>query len=67
MSELKPGTLVFVGEPAPLTEKIVWTVQSVNEDAGTAVIVSGMTERRAVYALDRLTPFRPRLKEPARG
>ena len=60
---MRVNDLVFVGNPAPLTEKVVWRIAEIHD--GNAVLVSGLTERRAVYPLERLTKFTPRLREPA--
>lgn len=65
VTEFHVGQLVQVGEARPLDRSVVWRITHIDKAYGTAVVVSGMTERRAVYALNRLVPFRPRVMEPA--
>lgn len=63
MTNITPGDIVFVGPAGPLDRKRTWLV--VNIHNGLATLRSGMTERTTVAPLERLTPFRPRLAEPA--
>ena len=68
VDELKAGDLVFVGQPAPLDQKVVWRISSIYQAAGDkhyAVLASGMTERGAIVPIERLTRFKPRVTEPA--
>ena len=63
MSEVQVGDLVWVGSEGDLARKIVWQIESIHD--GNAVVRSGMTERRSVFPIERLTPFKPRQMEPA--
>lgn len=67
---LKAGDLVFVGKPAPLTDKVVWRITSIYQAAEGkvyAVLTSGMTERGRTSPIETLTRFTPRVSEPAHG
>lgn len=62
MSDLEVGDLVFVGEPAPLTQKVTWRVLRIKD--GIATLSSGQTERLKHTPVSNLTHFR--LMEPSR-
>lgn len=66
-ADIKPGDLVYNGKGTLETGAIVWRVLNIYQAEGKryAVLASGMTERHATVPVERLRPFRPRLKEPA--
>lgn len=56
----EPGDIVFVGEPAPLTSKVTWRLQSIREEDGMqyAYLTSGLTDRTRREPISRLSHFR---------
>lgn len=58
-TDFEIGDLVFVGKPAPLTEKATWRIQAIREEGGTryAYLSSGLTDRARREPLARLTHF----------
>lgn len=60
-TDFKAGDLVFVGEPAPLTRKVVWSISSINtaaEGVAYATLRSGQTERSRIVPVSQLSRFR---------
>lgn len=62
MPDFDIGDLVFVGQPAPLTQKVTWRILRIED--GTATLSSGQTERLKRAPVSTLTHFR--LVEPSR-
>ena len=59
--EIKVGSIVFIGEAAPLDRKTTWKVTELHSDgAGTtyATLRSGLSGRSALKPVKQLTLFR---------
>lgn len=66
LNEFKTNDLVFLGPEKPLDRAVVWRITGIYR--GNAHLESGMTGRRMVAPLERLTRFVPRrIQEPAHG
>lgn len=55
------GDIVFVGEPAPLTQKVTWRILRIDQAAdglSYATLSSGQTDRLRTAPLTRLHHFR---------
>lgn len=61
---LNVNDLVWIGPAKPLDRSVIWRITGIYE--GNAYLESGMTERRTIVPLERLTKFVPRrVQEPA--
>lgn len=58
---VRVGSIVFLGESAPLDRKVTWEVLSISRVAGevdSATVKSGLTGLTRTVPLDRLRLFR---------
>lgn len=58
--EFEVGDVVFVGPPAPLTQKATWRIESIRGEGAQkyAILSSGLTDRLRREHLARLNHFR---------
>ena len=59
--EIKVGSTVFIGEPAPLDRKTTWRVLRIDqakEGVVYAYVTSGLSGQHRTVPLEQLRPFR---------
>lgn len=59
---MKPGDVVWIGEPGDLLHKATWEVRRIDSDGDRteyATLTSGRTGRTAIVPTHRLTPYAP--------
>lgn len=59
--DIKVGSTVFIGEPAPLDRKVTWTVKSIDQAAEGvtyARVFSGLSGQHRTVPVEQLRLFR---------